>query len=106
MASTLESFVYQPAHQTSTEDRERGGDWNVKAYGKRKRANAQNLYRNHQEHTQQDQSPRELASQDAVDHRGHQSSLRSSGVATADAMHPLDLNLARLGIVEVAAVWD
>ena len=74
--------------------------------GEGERAHAEEFDDDHERDTEQDQGPGELAGEDAVDDGGHEAALRGGGFFAADALDPLDLDLAGGGVVEVLAVCD
>ena len=56
--------------------------------------------------TEQDEGPGEFAGEDSVDDGGHEAALRGGGLFAADALDPLDFDLAGGGVVEVLAVVE
>ena len=57
-------------------------------------------------YAEQDERPGEFAAEDAVDDGGHEAALRGGGFFAADALDPLDFDLAGGGVVEVLAVGE
>src|SRR5215471_17425346 len=98
--------VDHPAHDASTEHGERGADGKIGSDCKGERAHAEDFNGDDEENAKEDESPRKLAGEDAVDHGSHEAALWGCGLFAADALHPLDFNVAGLRVVEVFAVGE
>ena len=80
-AGALGGRVDQPADNAAGEDGQRGSDGEIRAHGERERADAEQLDGDDQEDAEHDQSPGQLAAEDAVDDRGHQVRLGRGGAS-------------------------
>ena len=98
--------VDHPAHDSADEDGEGGGDGEVGAYGEGEGADAEEFDDDDEGDAEEDEGPGEFAGEDAVDDGGHEAALRGGGFFAADALDPLDFDLAGGGVVEVFAVFE
>ena len=98
--------VDHPAHEAADEDGEGGGDGEVGSDGEGEGADAEELDDDDEGDAEEDERPGELAGEDAVDDGGHEAALRGGGLFAADALDPLDLDLAGGGVEEVLAVGE
>src|SRR5208283_715962 len=86
--------VDHPSHHATDEDGQRGGDRKISSNRECERPDAQQLDDYDQRHAQQNQRPRQLAREDAIDDGRHQAALRRGGALAADSLNPLHLNLS------------
>ena len=103
---TTHDVVDHPAHHAADEDGQRSGDGEVRADSEGKRTDAEKFNDDDEGDTKQHQGPGQFAREDAIDDGGHQAALRSSGLFAADALNPLDFDLASGGVVEILAVLE
>ncbi len=100
----LRGAIDNPAHHPTHKDRESRADGQIGSHCQGQRADPKQLNHDDQRHAEQHERPRKLAAEDAVDDRGHQSALRRCGLLAADALCPLDFDLAGGRVVEILAV--
>src|SRR5579871_6167252 len=101
-----EGTVDHPAHDSADEDCERGADGEIGSHGECERTNAKQFYHDDEGYAEENERPGELATKDAVDDGRHEAALWGGGLFAADALDPLDLDLAGGGIIEVFAVGE
>ena len=75
-AGFLDGRIDEPADHAAAEDGQRGADGQIGADGEGERADAEQLDGDDQGDAEQDQSPGQLAAEDAVDDGGHEAGLR------------------------------
>ena len=86
--------IDHPAHDSADEDGEGGGDGEVGSYGEGEGADAEEFDDDDEGYAEEDEGPREFAGEDSVDDGGHEAALRGGGFFAADALDPLDFDLA------------
>ena len=101
----MHGVVDHPAHDSADEDRERGGDAEVGAHGEGEGTDAEEFDDDDDGDAEEHERPGKFAGEDAVDDGGHETALRGGGFFAADALDPLDFDLAGGGVVEVLAVF-
>ena len=98
--------IYEPADHAADKDGQSGSDGEICAHGEGQGTDAEQLNRDDDEDAEQDQSPGELAAENAVDDGGHEAGLRGGRLFAADAGNPLDFDLLGGGRVEIFAVGE
>lgn len=96
--------VDHPAHHSADEDGQGGGDGEVGPYGEGEGAYAEELDDDDQRDSKKNQGPGKLLGEDAIDDGSHELALGCGGLLGADALNPLNLDLAGSGVEEVLAV--
>src|ERR1700733_12893270 len=102
----FEGTVDHPAHDSADEDGEGGGDGEVGSYGEGEGADAEEFDDDDEGYAEEDEGPGEFVGEDSVDDGGHEAALRGGRGFAADALDPLDIDLAGGGVVEVLAVFE
>ena len=102
----MHGAVDHPAHDSADEDGECGGDGEIGSHGEGEGADAEEFDDDDEGDAEEHERPRQLAAEDAVDDGGHEAALRGGGLFAADALDPLDFDLAGGGVVEVLAVVE
>src|SRR5215470_839393 len=98
--------VDHPAHDASAEHGERSADGEIGSDGEGERTHTENFNGDDKEDAEEDESPGKLACEDAVDDGGHEAALWGCCFLAADALYPLDFDVASLRVVEIFAVGE